>query len=509
MNGLPEGWLETRVDTIAPSINYGYTAKSSSSAEGPKYLRITDIQDGRVNWDGVPRCEPPMKNGEHYVLRAGDLVFARTGATTGKSFLIQSCPEAVFASYLIRVRPSPAVLPKFLSLFFQSHSYWQQISENISGSAQPNCNASKLSALLVPIPALEEQHRIVEKVEALLAKVRASQERLDKIPRLLKRFRQAVLAAACSGKLTADWRQERGAEESGQTVVQKLETARANTHDATGGRRARTSTPVEVLQEEEWPEVIPDTWVWVGFGSVIGELKNGVSPRPNIEPPGLPLLRISAARPGSVDLTDIRYLPNAAEFLPAFALHDDDLLFTRYNGSIDLLGVCGMVRDLGQRTFLYPDKLMRVRFDHDFVLPGFAEVFFQTAGAHERLVAKSKSSAGQNGVSGTDVKLQAFALPPVTEQREIVRRVESMLHLADRLQSRYEKATRHTDKLTQSILAKAFRGELVPTEAALARKEGRSYETAEELLARIKTANAAQNNGRKTSSRARRKRVNA
>jgi type I restriction enzyme S subunit len=127
-----------------------------------------------------------------------------------------------------------------------------------------------------------------------------------------------------------------------------------------------------------------------------------------------------------------------------------------------LLGVCGMVRGLGHRSLLYPDKLMRVRFDHDFVLPGYAEIYFQCHEVHERIVAKSKSSAGQNGVSGTDIKAQPFAVPPLTEQQEIVKRVEGMFALADGLEARLAAAQRQVDGLTPSLLARAFAGQLVP-----------------------------------------------
>jgi len=102
-------------------------------------------------------------------------------------------------------------------------------------------------------------------------------------------------------------------------------------------------------------------------------------------------------------------MPNGDEFLPLYAVKDDDLLFTRYNGSIELLGVCGRVRGLGRKTLIYPDKLVRVRFDHSLILPAYAEIFFQVPVVHKRIVAKSKSSADQNGVSGTDIRAQPFA----------------------------------------------------------------------------------------------------
>lgn len=489
---LPEGWADCAVAAVAEDISYGFTAKSSASAAGPKYLRITDIQRGSVDWTSVPHCEVPRDKKSAYALLPGDVVFARTGATTGKSYLIMSCPDAVFASYLIRVRPSPAVLPDFLYHFFQSHSYWTQISENISGSAQPNCNATKLSALTISLPPMEEQRRIVEELTKLLTKAITSQERLHKVPAIIKRFRQAVLAAGCTGRLTADWRSQQTGAESGMDAVKEIEAAREHAVGQHTSKRVAEPTNrdydrVEVLSEHEWPEEdIPETWVWVRFGSIIGELRNGVSPRPNIQPPGIPILRISAARPGSVDLSDVRYMPNGKEFVPTFALRDNDLLFTRYNGSIELLGVCGMVRGLGKNTLLYPDKLMRVRFDHEWVLPRYTEIFFQSGAVHDRVVAKSKSSAGQNGVSGSDIRGQSFALPSLAEQREIVRRVDKLMALADNIDARYHKANAQIEKVTQSVTAKAFCGELVPTEAELARREGRSYETAEELLQRIR-----------------------
>jgi type I restriction enzyme S subunit len=98
-----------------------------------------------------------------------------------------------------------------LSEFFQTSDYWQLISENVAGNAQPNCNASKLASLPLALPPLAEQKRIVAKVEELLARVNAARERLAKIPALLKRFRQSVLAAACSGLLTEEWREENSA----------------------------------------------------------------------------------------------------------------------------------------------------------------------------------------------------------------------------------------------------------------------------------------------------------
>ena len=164
-----KGWTVKNVSELCEKPQYGYTASTTTEQIGPHLLRITDIQDGSVNWETVPYCECPKP--QKYILQKDDILFARTGATTGKSFLIEECPTTVFASYLIRLRVQKLVTPQYLYTFFQSPSYWEQISANTIGSAQPNCNATKLASVKVPIPSLEEQHRIVTYLDNFQEKI--------------------------------------------------------------------------------------------------------------------------------------------------------------------------------------------------------------------------------------------------------------------------------------------------------------------------------------------------
>jgi type I restriction enzyme S subunit len=154
-------WEFKELGTVS-AINYGYTESASNEPVGPRFLRITDIQNDRVDWGSVPYCRIESTDLPKYRLASGDIVFARTGATTGKSFLVNSPPEAVFASYLIRLRLiDKKLLPEFVSLFFQTDGYWKSIKDGSSGSAQGGFNATKLGTLTIPIPPLPEQHRIV------------------------------------------------------------------------------------------------------------------------------------------------------------------------------------------------------------------------------------------------------------------------------------------------------------------------------------------------------------
>ena len=191
-------WVVKSVSELCDKPQYGYTTSAATEQIGPHLLRITDIQDGSVNWETVPYCNCPSP--KKYLLEKDDILFARTGATTGKSFLIEECPTAVFASYLIRLRVKNLVTPQYLYAFFQSPSYWEQISANTVVSAQPNCNATKLAAIKVPIPSLEEQHRIVthlgnfqEKISSVKALQAQTTQELDCfLPSFVdKIFRQA------------------------------------------------------------------------------------------------------------------------------------------------------------------------------------------------------------------------------------------------------------------------------------------------------------------------------
>lgn len=154
-------WPVAHLGDIAQKIDYGLTASAIDKPDGPRFLRITDMQDDSVDWSMVPSCDCSDKEYEENKLAIGDIVFARTGATTGKSFLIRALDRpSVFASYLIRVRLSEKTDPIYLSHFFKSSKYWQQILSMANGAAQPGVNSSKLKELEIPLPPLIEQKRI-------------------------------------------------------------------------------------------------------------------------------------------------------------------------------------------------------------------------------------------------------------------------------------------------------------------------------------------------------------
>lgn len=175
------------LSALIEKIDYGLTASALIAGVGPKFLRITDIQNGEVNWETVPSCTATSEETIKHALASGDIVFARTGATTGKSFLIQECPQnALFASYLIRVRPSSRVHPGFLARFFQTPDYWRQIETKSRGAGQPGVNATSLKEIIVPLPSIEEQRHIAKMLDTADAICRKRQEALRVAEDLLR-----------------------------------------------------------------------------------------------------------------------------------------------------------------------------------------------------------------------------------------------------------------------------------------------------------------------------------
>ncbi|WCR43149.1 restriction endonuclease subunit S [Stutzerimonas stutzeri] len=177
---LPDGWKWISIKKLSRNIQYGHTAKAESSGNA-KFLRITDIQDGKIDWQGVPTVSLEEKEIRKYALNDNDLVFARSGATAGKSILIKGAPrDAVFASYLIRIVPDQEqVIPEYLSYFFLTPAYWEVVGLNAAGAAQPNINGTKLSEFIVPVAPVEEQRRIIKKLDELLTRIDAAIEHLQ------------------------------------------------------------------------------------------------------------------------------------------------------------------------------------------------------------------------------------------------------------------------------------------------------------------------------------------
>ncbi|MFV0590897.1 MAG: restriction endonuclease subunit S [Draconibacterium sp.] len=166
---IPESWKWVRLGEVCKFIHYGYTASAEPNGNA-RLLRITDIQNSNVIWGNVPYCTVSEKEFASYGLNNRDILIARTGGTIGKTYIVRNLNQkAVFASYLIRAVPSDFINEVFLKTYLESPHYWSQLLEKSNGTGQPNVNGQSLMNLIIALPPLAEQHRIVEKVEEVLA----------------------------------------------------------------------------------------------------------------------------------------------------------------------------------------------------------------------------------------------------------------------------------------------------------------------------------------------------
>jgi type I restriction enzyme S subunit len=468
---LPQGWTFTTLGQICSKPQYGWTCKAAKQGQ-IKYVRTTDISRGRIDWATVPFCEDLPNEVDKYRVHRNDILVSRAGSV-GVSLRVEDVPcDAVFASYLIRFNTLDGMEPKFVEAFLKSDDYSRSISEFAAGIAVPNVNASKLASLEMPLAPLGEQRRIVAKLEKLLSKVDTCQQRLTKVPVLLKRFRQAVLAAACSGRLTADWREEHPSNLDGKNLLRSLLSTRRAKWEAKQLEKFRTRgrMPKDGSWKTAYPECrqpssdglppLPADWTWIALACVVTRVKRGPSMKCNQKAQGVRYITSGNLEAGKLRLDlDQKYLTDFDE-IEKCRLLPGDLILNCVN-SLAKIGKSAVFEAKHGKAIVGFNNYA-LELSTDFISAYFLNLVCQNDVFLSQLYLVVKHAVNQVSFATEELEKVAVPVPPLAEQQEIVRRVEALFALADQIEARYAKAKAHVEKLTQSILAKAFRGDLVP-----------------------------------------------
>ena len=394
---MPEGWAWTKIHCVSSEILYGV---SESAKEKGKYklLRITDIQDDKVNWDSVPFTDFPEDKITNYILKNGDIVFVRTGATVGKSYLIENLTvESIYASYLIRIRTSLILNPKYMKYYFGSLTYWNQITDKSSGIGQPNVNGTSLANLYIPIPPYNEQERILPVIEKAFRLINSLENNKSDLQTAIKQAKSKILDLAIHGKLVPQDPNDEPAEE----LLKRI---------ATGDNR-----PYKKFEGEE-PFEIPDSWAWCTgndiFNTMTSKKPYGETFR-YIDIDAIDNKKHCVIQPKTIAVSEA---PSRA----SRELNNGDVLFSLVRPYLENIALIEKENtDCIASTGFYVCK------PKDFIFPKF---LFYLMTSEYVIKGLNQFMKGDNSpsINGDDIKNWLYPLPPLAEQQRIVTKIEKL-----------------------------------------------------------------------------------
>jgi type I restriction enzyme S subunit len=432
VSDFPDAWQLATLSELCSKIVDGSHNPPKATEKGFPMLSARNIQDRQINFDVfrfISEEDFAIEDARTRV-EPGDVLLTIVG-TIGRIAIVPANTQKFTLQRSVAVLRPILVDPRYFAYAMESPHLQKCLADNAKGTAQKGIYLKSLSRVEIPISPLNEQKRIADKLDVILARVNACRERLDRVPAILKRFRQAVLAAATSGKLTNGWREEHGE------------------FDAWQERR------------------IEDVTTKVG---------SGATPRggeQSYKTNGIPLIR-------SMNVVFFGFKRDGMAYLDESQAHD--LRHVEVKGKDVLLNITGA--SIGRVT-LAPQELEGARVNQHVciirptmeLLPEFL-CWFLSAPTMQRVIGAENYGVTRQALTKQQILDFQVPVPKLAEQHEIVRRVDALFSYADRLEARYKDACVHVEHLTPALLAKAFCGELVPRDP--------NDEPASELLNRIR-----------------------
>jgi len=445
---LPEGWVDTQLGNV---VEYGKTSKKDlSNVNGDTWvLELEDIEkDSSKLLDKVVASNRPFKSTKNS-FKKGDILYGKLRPYLNK--IIIATDDGVCTTEIIPMNAEPRCCNKYLFFWLKSSTFLGYVIDVSYGVNMPRLGTSDGLKAPLRLAPFAEQKIIAEKLDSLLAQVDSSKARLEQIPKILKRFRQAVLSTAVSGNLTVDLR-------NSQSLID---------------------------------------WHKINLGALIVDSCNGLAKRKGLNGNEVTILRLADFKNAQRINGNERKIKLDSKEQSKYSLKDNDILVIRVNGSADLAG-----RFIEYKTFGdiegFCDHFIRLQLDSSKITSKFLTYIANYGEGRFYLRNSLSTSAGQNTINQTSIKGLSFLLPPLSEQREIVRRVEQLFAYADTIEKQVNNALSRVNNLTQSILAKAFRGELTAQWRAENPELISGENSAAALLEKIKAERAA-SSGKKTS----------
>ena len=482
-SAIPTSWVLTQLADVGVWYGGGTPRKSDPAFwkgkipwVSPKDVKVTQLWDSQEHITGsaIETSAATMiaKGSVLLVTRSGILAHTLPVATNVVPLTINQDLKAI--------TPCAGIDAEFLA--WALRALQRRILKECSkhGTTVHSVEVPRLQAFSVPVAPTQEQHRIVAKIEELFSELDKGVESLKAAQAQLNIYRQAVLKHAFEGKLTANWREENKDKlEPPEQLLARIKQEREARYEAQledwktavedweskgkpGKKPAKPKKPTEIADVPhdliaKLPQ-LPEGWCWLKFGDLCSLIRNGISKKPEGSS-GKMIFRISAVRPMEFNLDDVRFIADQPGEFENYYLQRGDLVFTRYNGTRMYVGVCAEYKSDG--AHLYPDKLIRTQLGTSQTLPGYIEKAVNCGVSRHFIETRIRTTAGQSGISGSDIKEMPVPLCNLAEQLEIQARVDENLSRVNRLLADIEQNLDRAKSLHQNILTKAFSGKLV------------------------------------------------
>jgi type I restriction enzyme, S subunit len=464
MDKLPAGWAAAKFADLGEIRLGKMLDRAKNTGVAAQYLRNINVRWFRFDLDDLRTIYLSQDERELLSIRDGDLLICE-GGEPGRAAVWRSGPNNLtFQKALHRMRAAPGIEPELIMYRLRADAESARLSEAFTGTTIKHLTGEGLARYLISVPPAAEQTRLVQKITSLVTRVDACRERLDGIHQILKRFREAVLAAAVSGKLTEEWR-------------------------ATQRPAPRIANQPDFARSLEYKPniVLPRGWVWTCAEGVRSSDNHSLAIGPfgsnlvvkDYREAGVPLVFVRDIRSKQFGGAGTRFVTRRkAKELSSHTIQGGDLLITKMG---DPPGDTAIYPPDAPPAIITADCI-GLRADSSVASAGYIAIVIESPQFRDRLT-EITAGVAQQKISLSRFRYFAMPLAPLREQHEIARRVNGLFGLADGLQVRYANASARVDALTPSVLAKAFRGELVPQDP--------NDEPAGEMLERLRRCKIA------------------
>jgi type I restriction enzyme S subunit len=461
-NVLPENWVWVPIGELV-SLYSGIGFKQSEyTSEGLRLLQIANVSFGKTIWDNLVFVPEEYSNKyPHLLINKGDILIALNRPLLGDNLKITQLTENDVPSILYQrvgkfIFYNPQIKPYFF-YFCQSNHFIKQLESMLSGISQPFINKPNLLSINFPLAPLNEQRRIVEKIEELFSGLDGGIKVLSEVKKQVILYRQSVLKNAFQGELTKNWRLlNRNKEINAKVLLEKIKTLQAS-------KKGKTNE--SNYSHQKSLEELPVGWEWAKLEDLVINPNNDIVDGPfgsdlkaseYIED-GVPIIRIQNIERNQLNFNNIKYVhEEKAEQLKRHSLTKKDILITKLGSP---LGKACMVADNIEIGIMVAD-IVRVRIGHEFIDKKYITYFLNSLSAIKEFEKITKGTTRPR-VNLTNIRCFNIPVPPLEEQRKVVDEIEFHLSIADEVEKLVDKCLRQSRVLRRSILETAFKGKLV------------------------------------------------